>query len=223
MALTSGPNLALLVNGAAGEEHYTELMRFLRGLDALVQPRVVDKDLSAPPGSPADGAVYIVGASPSGAWSGHVNDLARYSTVLAAWEFITPKSGWTTWVIDESKQYRFASAWAEVISGGGSSTPSPRVETASTTLVMGDVDNGVHMNVASANTITVPPNSSVAFALNVSIPLLVKGAGLATVVEGAGVTVRVPAPLTLGLRAQWSQAVLTKIGTNEWVLAGDLA
>ena len=59
MALTNGPNLGLLFNGAQGELHYNELMARWRGLDALVQPRVIDRDLLTPPGSPADGDVHI--------------------------------------------------------------------------------------------------------------------------------------------------------------------
>lgn len=117
MSLTSGPNLGLLINGDEGEEHYAELMRQFRGLDFLIQPHVLDKDLTSPPGSPADGDAYIVGISPSGAWSGHATDLARYSSVETAWEFFDPKEGWEVWVDDENKRYRFTgSAWIDTTS-----------------------------------------------------------------------------------------------------------
>lgn len=112
MALTSGPNLGLLVNGLAGESHYSELMRLLRGLDALTQLCVEDKDLSTPPGSPTDGVCYIVGAAPTGAWTGWAGRVARYSTTLAGWESYAPKNGWRAFVRDESLYYRFnGSTW----------------------------------------------------------------------------------------------------------------
>lgn len=107
MALTFGPNLGLLVNGNQGEAHYAELMKFLRGVDALTQLCVEDKDLSTPPGSPADGVCYIVGASPTGAWAGWAGRVARYSSVAAAWESYVPKNGWRGFVRDESLYYRF--------------------------------------------------------------------------------------------------------------------
>ncbi|WP_420902130.1 DUF2793 domain-containing protein [Pseudomonas nitroreducens] len=45
----------------------------------MVQLCIVDKDLSTPPGSPADEAAYIVGASPTGAWSGKSTQVAWWS------------------------------------------------------------------------------------------------------------------------------------------------
>lgn len=122
MALLNGPNLGLLVHGAVGEAHYTELMRLLRGIDALVMPKAKDKDLATPPASPVDGDTYIVAASPTGAWVGHTGKLARWSTALDpdAWEFITPKEGWEVWLDDEDKRYRHnGTVWAEVASGAG--------------------------------------------------------------------------------------------------------
>jgi hypothetical protein len=115
MSLTNGPNLGLLVDGAAGEEHYDELMAQWRGFDLLVQARVLDKDLAAPPGAPADGDAYIVAAGASGAWAGNAGKIARWSTALSpdAWEFFTPKSGWECYVVDETYMYRYSgSAWA---------------------------------------------------------------------------------------------------------------
>ena len=119
MALTFGPNLGLLVNGAQGEAHYSDLMKQWRSVDGLVQARVLDKDLTAPPGSPADGDQYVVGAGATGAWSGHSGKVARYSTVAAAWEFYTPKSGWRVYVVDEGVSYQYAgAAWTSRVAFG---------------------------------------------------------------------------------------------------------
>lgn len=86
------------------------------------------------------------------------------------------------------------------------------------TLVLADAGKVVEMNNASANTLTVPPNSSVAFDIGTVIGVYRMGAGSTTVVQGSGVTVR-----NVGsLRAQYSEASLRKRATDEWVLAGDL-
>lgn len=98
MPLTNGPNLGLLTDGPQGAEHYQPLMARWRGIDALVQPRALTFLTTAPPGSPADGDAHIVPAGASGAWSGHANHIARWSTATNAWEFYTPRSGWIFWV-----------------------------------------------------------------------------------------------------------------------------
>lgn len=103
MTVTVGPNLQLLINAAVGEEHYAALVHLLRGLDGLVQPRVLDKDLTTPP-TIVDGAMYIVPASATGAWSGKTGQIARGFTVgtgAPAWEFYPPFTGWMVSVVDE--------------------------------------------------------------------------------------------------------------------------
>lgn len=112
---SSGPNLGLIVEETQGVNWYDEARRLLRGLDGLVQPSVKDKDLTAPPGSPSDGDCYIVGASATGDWATHDDDVARYSSVETAWEFFTPKEGWHVYVQDENLRYLYnGSAWASV-------------------------------------------------------------------------------------------------------------
>lgn len=69
------------------------------------QQAVLDKDLSAPPGSPTKGDRYIVGPSPTGAWATHAKHIAWYDG--AAWQFDVPLAGWQTWVDDEVKQYTY--------------------------------------------------------------------------------------------------------------------
>jgi hypothetical protein len=98
---------------------------------------------------------------------------------------------------------------------------STSAQTASYTLVLGDKNKIVEMSVATANTLTVPPNSSVAYAVGSQINILQTGAGQTTVTAGAGVTVN-GAP-GLKLRTQWSYATLIKRATDTWVLVGDIS
>lgn len=88
------------------------------------------------------------------------------------------------------------------------------------TLVLSDAFKMVIMDNADANTITVPPNTAVAFPANTRIDLGQDGAGQTTIVAGAGVTIRTPE--TLKLRKQWSKASLVRRAADVWDLVGDL-
>ena len=94
-------------------------------------------------------------------------------------------------------------------------------QTASYTLVLSDADKLVEMNVATANDLTIPLNSSVAFATGTQILLAQYGAGQTTVVATSGVTIRSNGG-KLKLNVQYSGATLIKIGTDEWYLFGDI-
>lgn len=108
-----------------------------------------------------------------------------------------------------------------VISATGSAGTEVNVQTgAAYTLVLSDAFKMVVMNNAGANTITVPPNSAVAFPVNTRIDLGQDGVGQTTIVAGAGVTIRTPD--TLKLRKQWSKASLIRRAANVWDLVGDL-
>ena len=93
--------------------------------------------------------------------------------------------------------------------------------TASHTMALSDKHRILEMNVATANTITVPPNSSVAFPIGSQINILQVGAGTTTIVAGAGVTIH--ATPGLKLRDQYSYATLIKRATDAWVLVGDIS
>ena len=95
-------------------------------------------------------------------------------------------------------------------------------QTASYTLVLSDADKLVEINNASANNLTVPLNSSVAFSTGTQILLAQYGAGQTTIVATSGVTIRSNGG-KLKLNAQYSGATLIKIDTNEWYLFGDIA
>ena len=95
-------------------------------------------------------------------------------------------------------------------------------QTASYTLVLSDADKLVEINNASANNLTVPLNSSVAFSTGTQILLAQYGAGQTTIVATSGVTIRSNGA-KLKLNAQYSGATLIKIAENDWYLFGDIA
>jgi hypothetical protein len=76
------------------------------------------------------------------------------------------------------------------------------------------------MNNASANTLTVPPNSSVPFSIGTTIDVVQMGAGTTTIAAGSGVTINKPS--TLAISAQYGVATLRKIATDTWLANGDL-
>jgi hypothetical protein len=86
-------------------------------VDALVsglswQNPVLDKDLTAPPGSPTLGDRYIVGASATGDWATHDEKIAEYNG--SGWDFSVPSEGFACWVEDEDLFYVYNNAndWA---------------------------------------------------------------------------------------------------------------
>ena len=105
---------------AQAQKHVTH-NEALRKLDALVQISVADRDLGAPPESPAEGARYIIAASPTGAWTGHAGKLAAWQD--GAWAIYPPRTGWLAWVEDEGAPVAWnGTNWVTV---GGSSSVNP--------------------------------------------------------------------------------------------------
>jgi hypothetical protein len=94
-------------------------------------------------------------------------------------------------------------------------------QAASYTLVLADKNKIVEMGVGTANDLTVPPNSSVAFPIGSQIQVLQTGAGKTRILAGAGVTVN--ATPGIYLRAQWSGVTLLKRASDTWVATGDLS
>ena len=89
------------------------------------------------------------------------------------------------------------------------------------TFVIGDANNTlVTASNASAITVTVPPNSSVAYPVGAILQLAQSGAGQVTIAAGSGVTINYTPGLKL--RAQYSVASLVQTATNTWLLSGDV-
>ena len=108
----------------------------------------------------------------------------------------------------------YISNWDAAIGIGGINT-----QTASYTLVLADVGKTVRMNVASANNLTVPPNSSVAYPTGTFVSWRQVGAGLTSLVAGSGVTLNSRGLVSLGQNAG---GTLQKVATNTWDVYGDL-
>jgi hypothetical protein len=103
-------NLQLPFIAAAQAQKHVTHNEALRALDAVVQLTVLDNSHSAPPGSPAEGARYIVAGSGGAGWAGQGGKIAAYQD--GAWAFYTPREGWLAWVADEDRLYTYTgSAW----------------------------------------------------------------------------------------------------------------
>jgi hypothetical protein len=95
-------------------------------------------------------------------------------------------------------------------------------KTASYTLsALTERDSLIEVSSASAVTLTIPTNATLALPVGTSIDILQTGAGQITVAGAAGVTVN--ATPGLKLRTQWSGATLFKRATDTWVVYGDLS
>jgi hypothetical protein len=86
------------------------------------------------------------------------------------------------------------------------------------TLVLADVGKWITMTNASASTLTVPPNSSVAFPVGTTIEGSQEGAGVLTLTPGAGVTLNSAAGLTID--GQYGVFGMRKTGTDVWTVYG---
>jgi len=141
----------------------------IRSLDAVVQLSVVDRDLAAPAGSPADGTRYLVADAASGAWSGKDGKIAAWQD--GAWAFLTPRPGWIAWVEDEERLLAFDGAdWSDAavhtvnptplvgVNASADSTNRLSVRSPATLL---DEESGDHR--LTINKATTPDTASVVF------------------------------------------------------------
>ena len=87
---TSTHLLLPYVLAAQAQKHVT-VNEALRLLDGLVQLAVLDRHLTAPPASPADGDRYIVASGATGAWAGWDLNVAYW--VDGAWMRLVPRPG----------------------------------------------------------------------------------------------------------------------------------
>lgn len=121
--MTTTTNLGLPTWDEGNTEPNLVFNQLLAASDALVQC-VVQSITATPPTSPTLGLGWIVDASPTGAWVGHVNQIAV--AVTGGWKFYLPENGWAAFVVSEAEDYQLVGGvWAPRASGsGGSGVPS---------------------------------------------------------------------------------------------------
>jgi GH24 family phage-related lysozyme (muramidase) len=113
MATTNNLGITLVEQAQAQKE--VTVNQALTRIDSILNAGVISRGVSTPPGSPASGDLYIVAASPTGAWSGQTNKLAYYDQI---WRFITPHEGISLWVNDEDRIYTYdGTSWIANILG----------------------------------------------------------------------------------------------------------
>ena len=90
------------------------------------------------------------------------------------------------------------------------------------TTVLTDDGKLITCSNASAISVTIPPNSSVAYGIGTQLNFAQLGAGQVTLVAGAGVTLN-SAGAKLKLNAQYAVATCVKTDTNTWFVVGNLS
>lgn len=134
------PNLSLPYLEAGQAQKHVTLNESLRRLDAVTQLAVAAVS-NQPPAEPAEGERHVVGASPSGAFAGHTNEIAAFQD--GAWVFLTPQPGWRAWnVAAETLLVWTGSAWSGFSGGGEGDVEGPEGGVADGDVVLFDGATG---------------------------------------------------------------------------------
>ena len=86
------------------------------------------------------------------------------------------------------------------------------------TLVLTDASRTVTSSNAAAQTVTIPPNSTVAFPIGTRILITQIGAGSTTIAAGAGVTINRPDSVALAIAEQFGSRACQKTDTDTWLI-----
>ena len=105
--MTESAKLRLPYIAASQAQKHVTHNEALTLLDTLCQASVIDKDLTTPPVSPAEGDCYIVAATGTGDWTGWDGRIARF--IDGEWRSYLPGAGggegWLVYVQDEANLY----------------------------------------------------------------------------------------------------------------------
>lgn len=88
------------------------------------------------------------------------------------------------------------------------------------TLALTDRGQVVTMDNASANTVTIPTNSSVSFDTGSVVTIIQKGSGVTTVTGDTGVTVNGTSGGSVSIADRYQGVSLLKVGTDTWIASG---
>lgn len=112
------PHLDLPFLAPAQAQKHVTVNESLYALDGLVQCAVLEMNRNDPPATPVEGAQYLIGSGPTGAWGREARGLAAWRN--GGWWFSRPKPGWRIYNLADDKLYVLSTAqvWA-TLSGAG--------------------------------------------------------------------------------------------------------
>jgi hypothetical protein len=115
-------------------------------------------------------------------------------------------------------QYYYNGAWRVYGENAGLLT-----KTASHVLEISDAGRTIDMDVATANTVTIPTNASVPFLIGTQIAFIQTGPGQTSFTASNGVTTTILSKNSnKKISSRYSPATLIKKDTDTWILIGDL-
>lgn len=106
--------LPLLFSGQAEKEFYVNEAHALT--DAMLHCAIEDV-ADAPPSSPGEGECWLIGATPTGAWTDQAGRIACRQ--LGNWLFVTPRDGFSVLNRATGQSLRFLAGWV------APATPAP--------------------------------------------------------------------------------------------------
>jgi hypothetical protein len=118
--------------------------------------------------------------------------------------------------IINSLQYYYNGVWRPVDDSLRLST-----KVANYTLQLSDGGSSINFSSSSTTNLTIPLNASVPFQIGQRIDIIRSGSGAVRVLPASGVTLNSKNNARF-LSGQYSAATITKVGTNSWILIGDL-
>ena len=98
--------LPLLFAGQAQKEVFVNEAHALT--DALLHP-AIEGEADTPPAAPDEGQTWLVGDTPSGAWSNHPGELASFQA--GGWIFTVPRDGLRALDLSTGQDIRFRGGW----------------------------------------------------------------------------------------------------------------
>ena len=189
-----------------GNVSNTEL-GYLDGVTSSIQTQLNAK---APSASPTfTGTVTVPATITSG---------SAVLTLPTSTSTIASTSDITTALTSYSTTSTIASTYAPLVV----TTSTPTFSSNNYTLVIGDAHKVLlASNSSTAGSVTVPLNSSVAFATGTTITVTQTGSGQLTLVATGGVTIN-SYQSQLKLAGQYASVQLIKTGTDTWLAIGNL-
>lgn len=169
------PRLGLPYVVAAQAQKHIPINESLARLDGLVQLAVESRSGSAQPGSPANGAVWILPTGATGAaWTGQpIGTLMRFEA--GAWEALVPAEGVLAWVKDENQVVAFdGAAWTPLSATFRGTTVAQTPNLANTRLEV--LEQEVTLSGGATATSIAIPNRAIVLAVSTRTTAAITGA-----------------------------------------------